>query len=88
MDEKNKNKKQDFTNDLKKLSQISEWFEQQEELDVEDGLKKVREAAELIKKTKQRLQEIENEFQEIKKEIAVEEGENDVPMEEGAEMFK
>jgi len=69
MDEKNKTKKQDFTNDLKKLSQISEWFEQQEELDIEDGLKKVKEAAELIKSTKQRLREIENEFGEIKKEI-------------------
>jgi exonuclease VII small subunit len=69
MDEKNKTKKQDFTNDLKKLSQISEWFEQQEELDIEDGLKKVKEAAELIKSTKQRLKEIENEFGEIKKEI-------------------
>jgi len=69
MDEKNKTKKQDFTNDLKRLSQISEWFEQQEELDIEDGLKKVKEAAELIKSTKQRLKEIENEFGEIKKEI-------------------
>ena len=69
MDEKNKTKKQDFTNDLKRLSQISEWFEQQEELDIEDGLKKVKEAAELIKSTKQRLREIENEFGEIKKEI-------------------
>ena len=69
MDEKNKTKKQDFTNDLKKLSQISEWFEQQEELDIEDGLKKVKEAAELIKSTKQRLKEMENEFGEIKKEI-------------------
>ncbi|MEA3344576.1 MAG: exodeoxyribonuclease VII small subunit [Patescibacteria group bacterium] len=84
MDEKNKTKKQDFTNDLKKLSQISEWFEQQEELDIEDGLKKVKEAAELIKRTKQRLQEIENEFGEIKKEIIdeAEEGSNDV---EGAQ---
>jgi len=88
MDEKNKTKKQDFTNDLKKLSQISEWFEQQEELDIEDGLKKVKEAAELIKSTKQRLREIENEFGEIKKEIVGEtEGDsNDAERNEG--MFK
>lgn len=54
---------------LKKLSQIVSWFESQEELDVEKALGYVKEGAELIKESKARLSEIENEFQEIKKEI-------------------
>ncbi|MFP4539870.1 MAG: exodeoxyribonuclease VII small subunit [Candidatus Paceibacterota bacterium] len=61
--------KNDLNNNLSKLSKIAEWFEGQEEVDVEEGLKKVKEAAELIKKSKSRLKEIENEFQEIKKDI-------------------
>jgi len=67
--------KQDVKNlnqNLKKLSQITEWFENQEEVDVEEGLKKVKEAAILIKASKERLKKIENEFEEIKKEIKVE----------------
>lgn len=54
---------------LKKLSQIVAWFESQDELDVEKGLEYVKEGATLIKLSKARLSEIENEFQEIKKEI-------------------
>lgn len=54
---------------LKKLSQIVSWFESQEDLDVEKGLEYVKEGALLIKASKARLSEIENEFQEIKKEI-------------------
>ncbi len=54
---------------LKKLSQIVSWFESQEELDVEKGLEYVKEGADLIKSSRERLSEIENQFQEIKKEI-------------------
>ena len=54
---------------LKKLSEIVKWFEGQEEVDVETGLEKVREGAELIKSSRERLKEIENEFEEIKKSI-------------------
>lgn len=72
MDEEDKIKKQDLTSDLKELSQISEWFEGQEELDIEEGLKKVKEAAGLIKRIKERLKEVETEFEEIKKEITEE----------------
>jgi hypothetical protein len=59
----------DLTENLKKLSSIADWFEQQEEVDVETGLSKVKEAATLIKVTKSRLKEIENEFEEIKAEM-------------------
>jgi len=54
---------------LKRLSEITEWFDNQEEIDVEEGLKKVKEAVMLIKVSKSRLKEVENEFEEIKKEI-------------------
>ena len=55
---------------LKKLSQIVSWFESQSELDVEKGLEYVKEGASLIKSSRERLSEIENEFKEIKKEIS------------------
>lgn len=54
---------------LKKLEQISQWFDNSKEIDVEEGLSKVKEAVVLIKESKERLKEIENEFEEIKKEI-------------------
>ena len=54
---------------LKKLAEIVSWFESQSELDVEKGLEYVKEGAELIKVSRERLSEIENEFKEIKKEI-------------------
>lgn len=54
---------------LKRLAEIAEWFDNQEEVDVEQGLEKVKEASTLIAESKTRLKEIENEFEEIKKEI-------------------
>ncbi len=63
-----------LSNNLKRLAEITEWFDNQEEIDVEEGLKKVKEAVELIKVSKERLKTIENEFEEIKKGI---EGEED-----------
>ena len=63
-------KKTDQTNlgeNLKKLAQIVSWFESESELDVEKGLEYVKEGATLIRSCRERLKEIENEFQEIKK---------------------
>ena len=54
---------------LSKLEGIVEWFENQKDVDVEEGLKKVKEGAGLIKNLKSRLKEVENEFEEIKKGI-------------------
>lgn len=54
---------------LKKLASIVSWFESQSELDIEKGLDYVKEGADLIKVSRERLTEIENEFKEIKKEI-------------------
>lgn len=63
MAEKNK-----IAESLSKLENIVEWFENQKDVDVEEGLKKVKEGAGLIKSLKARLKEVENEFEEIKKE--------------------
>jgi exonuclease VII small subunit len=70
---KEKSDAKNLSSNLKKLSAITEWFEGQEEVDIEEGLKKVKEAAALIKASKERLKAVENEFEEIKKEAAIEE---------------
>lgn len=59
-----------ITETMKKLRAITEWFESQEEVDVEKGIEKIKEGAELIKKSKARLRELENEFDDIKKNLA------------------
>ncbi len=52
---------------LKKLERIAEWFEKQDEPNLEEGLKKIEEAATLIEASRKRLGEIENRFDEVKK---------------------
>ncbi len=59
-----------ITKSLQKLEEIADWFDQQDEVDVEEGLTKVKEAAKLIKESKARLANIENEFNAIEKEIS------------------
>lgn len=59
----------DFKHHLEEIAEILAWFDSQEELDVEQALEKVKKATELIKASKKRLVEIENEFKEIKKEV-------------------
>jgi predicted nucleic acid-binding Zn-ribbon protein len=54
---------------LEDIKKISDWFENQEEIDLEQALVKIREAGELIKLSKDRLVEVENEFKEIKAKI-------------------
>jgi hypothetical protein len=54
---------------LNNLTEISDWFENQEEVDIETGLQKVKEATFLLKEIKKRLEIIENEFKEIKKDL-------------------
>ena len=51
---------------LKKIEGIISWFDQQEEVDVEAGLEKVKEGVALIKSSKKRLKELENEFEKVK----------------------
>lgn len=63
------NKKESLGEALKKLEGITEWFESQEEIDVEKALEKVKEGVALVKSSKERLREVENEFQIVKKEL-------------------
>ncbi|MEK7203729.1 MAG: exodeoxyribonuclease VII small subunit [Patescibacteria group bacterium] len=62
-------KKFNLKESLRKLNEIADWFENQEEIDVEIGLGKVKEGAKLVKDCKARLSEIENEFEKVRKEV-------------------
>jgi exonuclease VII small subunit len=64
-----KETKNNLSESLKKLEQISVWFDEQEEIDLEKGLLKVKEGAKLIKESRAQLRDIENEFEEIKAEM-------------------
>lgn len=54
---------------LKKVQEIIHWFDNQEEVDVEKGLEKIKEGTVLIKDSRARLKEIENEFEVVKKDL-------------------
>lgn len=66
---KEKQQNKNLSENLKRLSKIADWFDSQKEIDIEEGLKKTKEAAVLIKTCKERLKAVENEFEEIKKEV-------------------
>ncbi len=65
-------KKESLSESLRKLEAISTWFENQEEIDVEKALEKVKEGVALIKSSKERLKEVENEFTVVKRELEAE----------------
>jgi exonuclease VII small subunit len=58
--------KNNLKDSLKKLKDIVDWFDKQEEVDVEMGLEKVKDGANLIKESKKQLKELENEFEKVK----------------------
>lgn len=62
-------KKFSLKESIRKLNEIVDWFENQEEVDVEAGLEKVKEGAKLVKDCKTRLSEVQNEFEKIRKEV-------------------
>lgn len=64
-----KKEKNSIGESIKKLEKISDWFDGQENIDLEEGLKKVKEGATLIKETKEKLRNIKNEFEEIQRGI-------------------
>jgi len=61
--------KKTLTDSLKNIQSIIAWFENQEEVDVEKGLEKIKEGAKLIQESRIRLREIENEFEVVKSEL-------------------
>jgi exodeoxyribonuclease VII small subunit len=64
-------KKFDFTQSIKRLEEINVWF-QNEDLNLDQGLHKLREGKDLIKMLKARLREAESEFVKIKREFVEE----------------
>ncbi len=64
-------KKFDFTQAINQLEEINAWF-QHEDFNLDDGLRKLKQGKELIKKCRTRLHEVENEFVHIKQEFAEE----------------
>lgn len=58
----------DFADAVKKLEDINKWF-QNEDIDLDEGLQKLRTGKELIKQCRTRLQNVENEFLKIKDEF-------------------
>lgn len=74
----NPKEKENISESLHKLEDIVAWFETQKEVDVEEGLKRVKDGAALVKELKEKLKKVENEFEEIKKSMV----ENDDASEE------
>jgi len=62
-------KKNEIGESLKKLESIASWFEKESDIDVEEGLSRVKEGAMIIKELKGKLAEVSNEFEEIKKDL-------------------
>ncbi len=58
-----------FNEAFAELEEINQWF-QQENIDLDEGLKKFKRGMELINLCKKRLTEVDNKFQEVKKEFS------------------
>lgn len=54
---------------LNELQKIVAWFEEQDYVDVAEGIKKIKKGSELLKECRKELKEIDNTFIEIEKEI-------------------
>jgi len=62
-------KEANISESLNKLEDVVNWFDEQQDVDVEEGLRKVKMGATLVKDLKSRLKEVENEFEEVKKDL-------------------
>jgi exodeoxyribonuclease VII small subunit len=54
-----------FKKSYQELQNIVEWFEQ-EEIDLEEGIKKFEEGSKLVKELKEYLEKVENKIKELK----------------------
>ena len=61
-----------FTKAYQEIEEINDWF-QNEDIDLDEALKKFQRGMDLIKKCKERLKNAENTFEEIKKKYSIEE---------------
>ncbi len=64
-----KKEKGSLSESLREINAIIDWFENQQEVDVEKGLEKIKVGVQLIAASKARLKDIENEFEVVKKEL-------------------
>ena len=64
-----KEKQQKINTALSRLEEIVAWFERQKNVDGEEGIRKVKEGAVIIKDLRTRLKKVENEFEEVKKSL-------------------
>jgi exonuclease VII small subunit len=64
-----KTQNKNITQQLNELEQIAQWFEKQEQIDVEQGLEKVKQGVALVAELKSRLKSVENEFKQIAKDL-------------------
>lgn len=64
-----KEKAESLSESLRRLEAILSWFDDQESVDVEKGLAKVKEGALLLKTSRERLKAVENEFEIVRKEL-------------------
>ncbi len=76
--------KNSLKDSLKKLREIIDWFDNQEEVDVEAGLGKVKEGASLIKESRAELKKLENEFEKVRRELG-EKSDEEIENEESAD---
>jgi exodeoxyribonuclease VII small subunit len=60
-------KKQSFAQSFEELEKITQWFESEEALDLEKGLKHFERGLELAGELKKTLSDVENKVTEIKK---------------------
>jgi len=56
---------------LARLEETIRWFELRKDIDIEEALKRVKESSHIIKTLKAKLKKVENEFEEVKKELDV-----------------
>ncbi len=59
-----------FANDFQELEEITQWFDSQEQLDLDAGLKKFERGLELAAGLKKKLAEVENKVEEIKEKFS------------------
>lgn len=69
-----------FKDMLAELDEINNWF-QNEDIDLDEGLKKLKRGKDLIKDCRKRLKSVENEFEDISKDFTVEDKDEETKIE-------
>jgi len=65
-----KKKELNFSEAFKELEEITSWFDSEEQLDLDAGLKKFERGLELAEDLKKKLAEVENKVEEIKEKFS------------------